>query len=147
MSVKKISLLIITLLTITITKADNYYWVGDVNGNGEWEQVTNWRVNGLPASSVPSSSDNVFFDRTNSHRVTIKADVRCNNITVTGWTRFYATSGYFINIYGSANFNATTIRITGAAFVISLHPIQLQHLQETACLMGTIWLLKKTEEN
>lgn len=82
----------------------NRYWVG---GTDTWNATagTKWATTsgGTGGASVPTSSDDVFFDaNSGSGTVTLGADGNCQDINFTGFTgSFEASSARRINIYGS----------------------------------------------
>jgi hypothetical protein len=92
------------------------YWVG---GAGTWgsTQTTNWSASsgGASGASVPTASDNVFFDvnsntGTNSFTVTMANSPRvCNDFTASGLdgSMFLAGSGIALTVSGSLTFQAT----------------------------------------
>lgn len=86
------------------------YWVG---GAGTWNTTssTHWASssNGLAGASVPTASDNVFFDSGSGTpgTVTLSGALACLNITVSvsGWT--FSSTGT-ITISGSMSLNSGT---------------------------------------
>lgn len=99
------------------------YWIG---GSGNWDAstTTHWSDSsgGAGGQSVPTSSDNVFFDTASSiaeaaYTVTITAAANCLNFTMDGPSATDATkvtwAGTFaLNIYGSLNLSGGTAGIT-----------------------------------
>ncbi|MBN8703676.1 MAG: T9SS type A sorting domain-containing protein [Bacteroidetes bacterium] len=89
-----LSLVTFGIFVILCTKqsyAANYYWVG--NG-GNWTDLTHWANSsggtGSAYGTVPSTSDNVYFDANSfsagSATVTINSNVSCANLDFTGTT-------------------------------------------------------------
>lgn len=82
----------------------NRFWVG---GTGTWNgtTTTQWSASsgGAGGVSVPTATDNVFFD-TNSGggTVTLSASLPCNNLDTTGWMGVFAST---FNILFSGNVN------------------------------------------
>lgn len=78
--------LILILLPLTIFPA-NRYWVG---GTGNWNSTSHWATssNGTGGASVPTSSDDVYFDAnsfsTGDQTVTININASCRNIDFSG---------------------------------------------------------------
>jgi hypothetical protein len=81
------------------------YWVG---GTATWDATvgTKWASTsgGAGGQSVPTSSDNVFFDAASSGVCTLSGTTacNCNNITFTGFTGTITHgAGIFLNVYGN----------------------------------------------
>jgi len=90
----------------------NRYWIG---GSNTWD-LTNTAVwsassGGSGGASVPTSSDNVFFDQAGTYSIATDAvsEVPCYNITVSVGTYTFSTTGSTIGIYGSVTLHSTTV--------------------------------------
>lgn len=90
----------------------NRYWVG---GSNTWD-LTNTAVwsassGGSGGASVPTASDNVFFDQAGTYSIATDAvsEVPCYNITVSAGTYTFSTTGSTIGIYGSVTLHSTTV--------------------------------------
>lgn len=94
------------------------YWVG---GAGTWNSssTTNWSTTsgGSGGASVPTSSDNVFFDSGSDNgapfTVTMSGTVSCNNWTIS--TLDYATTfsgSTTFSVYGSLSFPTTNLTVS-----------------------------------
>lgn len=86
------------------------YWVG---GSGTWDDTstTVWSTSsgGSSGASVPTSTDNVFFDQAGPYTVTTAVSERpCQNITVSGanYTFRFAVN---VRIYGNVTLHSTTL--------------------------------------
>ena len=98
----------------------NRYWIG---GTGTWDisSTSNWSTSsgGASGASVPTSSDNVFFDANSfsggGQIVTISATVNCLSMSWTGATNTPTLAGSStLNIYGNLTLIAgMTITYTG----------------------------------
>lgn len=85
----------------TFSGAPGRYWVS--GGDGNWNNTNNWSTSsgGSSGASVPTSSDDVFFDENSgSGTSTVNADSNCKNLDFTGFTGTLAGSED-INIYDS----------------------------------------------
>jgi hypothetical protein len=83
---KKFYVSIVVLFCIAGTaSAQNYYWIGNANGN--WTNTANWSnvQGGSPASDYPhASGDNVFFPANATVQLNISGTININRISVTG---------------------------------------------------------------
>lgn len=80
----------------------NRYWVG---GTGTWNasDTTHWSASsgGASGASVPTSSDNVFFDaNSGAGTATTGAAVACLNFDATGYAGNLAANSFAISVYG-----------------------------------------------
>ena len=101
----------------------NRYWVGN---SGVWSDNTNhWSAStgGAPNASLPTSSDNVYFDASSfteaEQTVTVDALAYCLSMDWTGATNTPTFGGgYRVNIYGSLTFIAamTSMHTSGLLF-------------------------------
>jgi len=89
----------------------NRYWIG---GTNTWD-LTNTAVwsdtsGGSGGASVPTASDNVFFDQAGTYTISTDAtnEVSCYNLTVSTGTYTFSTTGSTIGIYGSVTLHSTT---------------------------------------
>jgi len=88
------------------------YWVG---GAGSWTtaSTTNWSLTsgGASGASVPSASDNVFFDQVGTYTVTVTGPLTCLDFTVSaGLVTFTPSSGgQAITISGSLSLASGTV--------------------------------------
>lgn len=89
------------------------YWVG---GTGTWNttSTTNWSATsgGASGASVPTPSDNVFFDQAGTYTVTLTGGLFCQDITVSAGTVTFTSTGT-IGIYGSMTLLAGTTWSSG----------------------------------
>jgi flagellar hook capping protein FlgD len=85
----------------------DFYWIG---GSGNWSDITHWEytsdgINFFPATEVPTSLDDVYFDANSfptAGTLTVDIEAFCNNMDWTGTTpgtQFYAPN-YTVNING-----------------------------------------------
>jgi len=98
----------------------NKYWVSA--GNANWATAANWRTSsgGSTTTTVPTASDNVFFDaNSGTATVTIAAAATCLDLKCTNWggtmagTSTLAISGSFFGggswtYSGAVTFNSTS---------------------------------------
>lgn len=95
----------------------NRYWVG---GAGTWNttSTTNWSTasGGSSGASVPTASDDVFFDQAGTYTVTCTGALTCRDITVSAGTVTFATgTSPTFAISGSMSLVAATVwSATGA---------------------------------
>jgi hypothetical protein len=88
-----------------------YYWVGTSAG-GTWDSTTTtfWSLTsgGSGSAGVPTSADDVIFDRAGSIPVTLNAAglAVCKSISITAGSPAFSGSGG-ISIYGSTSFLST----------------------------------------
>lgn len=92
----------------------NRYWVG---GSGNWNlsNTANWSASsgGAGGASVPTSSDDVFFDANSGSGIVDLPNttvVPCRNIDTTGYTgtiRLFNSSTSVLEVYGSLIFTPT----------------------------------------
>ena len=87
------------------------YWVG---GAGTWNtsSTTNWSdsTGGLSGATVPTVSDNVFFDQAGTYTVTMTGALACLDITVSAGTVTFATgTSPTLNVRGSMTLVAGTL--------------------------------------
>lgn len=92
------------------------YWRG---GTGTWNttSTTNWSdtSGGTGGFSVPTASDNVFFDQAATYNVTMTGALACLNITVSaGTVSFLTGTGPTLQVNGSMSLIAMTWTSTGA---------------------------------
>lgn len=70
------------------------YWVG---GTGTWNttSTTNWSASsgGASGASVPTASDNVFFDQNTTYTVTLTGALACLSLNVSQGTVTFTSSG------------------------------------------------------
>ena len=84
-SIKSLFVVIATFLS-AVSFATDYYWIG---GSGFWNNPTNWSLSsgGGPAGSIPSASDNVYFDNNSFsdeyQRIFLAGDVSAKNFYIT----------------------------------------------------------------
>lgn len=90
----------------------NRYWIG---GTNTWD-LTNTAVwsassGGSGGASVPTASDNVFFDQAGTYSIATDAtnEVPCYNLTVSTGTYTFSSTGSTIGIYGSVTLHPTTV--------------------------------------
>lgn len=90
----------------------NRYWVG---GSNTWD-LTNTAVwsassGGSGGASVPTSSDNVFFDQAGTYSIATDAtnEVPCYNLTISTGAYTISATGSTIGIYGSLALHSTTV--------------------------------------
>lgn len=87
------------------------YWVA---GSANWDLTSSWSATsgGASGASVPTSADNVFFDRVATYTVTTTAsgNTYCNNFTVSaGVVTFSLGGAASLNISGNFSVIAGTI--------------------------------------
>ena len=86
----------------------NRYWVG---GSATWNTTNTsvWSASsgGTIGASVPTSSDNVFFDQSGSRVVNVSPGAVCANITVSAGTHTFQSTAP--TIYGNVNLISSTI--------------------------------------
>lgn len=80
-------LVVIALCSVSVVQATDYYWVyGGVNTN--WSTLGNWRTvsfSGSVASSLPTSSDNVFVGNgATAATIIVNVSDSINNLTLQG---------------------------------------------------------------
>jgi hypothetical protein len=82
MKTKLISLLIVCILGIANTFAENRYWVGGAAGT--WAATSSWSTTsgGVSGAAIPVATDDVIFD-SGAATVTLGAAVTVNSITFT----------------------------------------------------------------
>lgn len=68
--------------TISAMAADRY-WIGGTN-NDNWTETSNWSATdgGATGASIPTSSDDVFFNGNGNNLCVIRGNSTCNNLTV-----------------------------------------------------------------
>lgn len=107
--IKTSFLFILTVSLVYNAAAVDRYWVG---GNGNWDgtTTTHWSSNsgGAGGSSVPTSSDNVFFDgNSGAGTATIITTIAfCKNLNFTGYTGEFSGSER-IQVSGNLILSAT----------------------------------------
>lgn len=99
----------------------NRYWVG---GTGQWNTTnkTNWSTTagGAGGASIPTSADNVFFDRAATYTVYTTGNIACANLTVSAGTVTFSnvfsgtTYGIGISLYGNFSITSSTVWSTNA---------------------------------
>lgn len=87
------------------------YWVG---GTGTWNttSTTNWSTTsgGSSGASVPTATDNVFFDQAGTYTVTLTGALACLDFTVSAGTVTFAQgTGPTLSINGSMSMVAATV--------------------------------------
>lgn len=101
--------LLISLLTVNILKAADYYWVG---GTGNWSDISHWMTTSggtVQHNTIPTANDRVFFDARSftgpNQTVTVNnPTIFCSDLIWTGATGrpiFTGPAGFVLNIYGS----------------------------------------------
>ncbi|OFY82857.1 MAG: hypothetical protein A3F72_01865 [Bacteroidetes bacterium RIFCSPLOWO2_12_FULL_35_15] len=103
-------LFIITFLMSTTTYATKRYWVG-TGTNTNWNTTANWAATsgGTNGSSVPVSTDSVYFDGGNDTTSTGKG--QCSINAIVSIKRFEITSGYTDTV--KQNSNTITVGTNG----------------------------------
>jgi hypothetical protein len=94
------------------------YWVN--GGNGNWNSTTNWSATsgGSSGASVPTSSDDVFFDSAGNSNSTISATITILSLTIDSGYTATMTHNAVLTIAGNWDFSGTyTIAGTGAIVV------------------------------
>jgi hypothetical protein len=91
----------------------NRYWV---NGTGDWDggSTANWSTSsgGSSGASIPSATDNVFFDANSGGGAVTVQDTgpgnppECANLICTGFTGSMDSSGYGLNINGDVTLSS-----------------------------------------
>ena len=97
----------------------NRYWVG---GAGSWTtaSTTNWSTSsgGASGASVPTASDNVFFDQAGTYTVTVTGPLTCLDFTVSlGVVTFSASGSQAITISGSLLLASGTVGSWASSFI------------------------------
>ena len=97
----------------------NRYWVG---GAGSWTtaSTTNWSTSsgGASGASVPTASDNVFFDQVGTYTVTVTGALACLDFTVSlGVVTFTVSGSSTIAISGSLALSSGTVGTWASGFV------------------------------
>lgn len=96
------------------------YWRG---GSGTWNNAntTNWSATsgGAGGASIPTSTDNVFFDANSTGTCTIAGTVPCANLNFTGFTGTLAQTGTtVIQVYGNLTLvSGMTYSPGGSAYI------------------------------
>lgn len=99
----------------------NRYWIG---GAGNWNDVTHWSDSsgGVGGASVPTSSDNVYFDGgSGTGTITVNAIASMLDFDVTGLAQniTLANAAYTFNVYGSAYLSTYLIwNFTGTGYFL-----------------------------
>jgi hypothetical protein len=88
----------------------NKYWVGGA-GNWDTSDTTHWSLTsgGGGGASVPSASDNVFFDQVATYTVTCTGAIACLDFTVSFGVVAFAETSSSITISGSMSFSSGTV--------------------------------------
>ena len=90
----------------------NRYWVTGGSGNWNATDTNNWSATsgGASGASVPTSSDDVFFDAASgAGTATVTATANCANLDFTGFTGTFAGSSA-LNIFGDLTLAAGMTR-------------------------------------
>lgn len=103
--------------------ADRYFIGG--SGAKNWNDTANWSTSsgGSGGASVPTSSDNVYFDAlslSDTCTLTLDAEVNCLDLDMTGLDEslIITSSVYCMNIYGSMILNSNfTATFSGTAYL------------------------------
>jgi hypothetical protein len=95
------------------------YWVG---GAGSWttSSTTVWSASsgGASGASVPTASDNVFFDQVGTYVVTVTGALACLNFTVSlGVVTFTVSGSSTIAISGSLALSSGTVGTWSSSFI------------------------------
>jgi len=127
-------------LLISVVHAENRYWVASSSSN--WNNTNNWSTvsAGSGGSSVPGSSDDVYFDSARVGNCTIDATVNVNSLSISGYsgtitqqtgitvaitTNFTQSSGIFsggdssIDINGNFSLSGGTFTSTSGVLYLS----------------------------
>jgi hypothetical protein len=85
----------------------NRYWVG---GTGDWSDTAHWSTSsgGSSGASVPTSSDNAFFDGNSGTGVSsvVPGSSTCANLDCTGYSGTLSTTTWSLAVYGNLTFSA-----------------------------------------
>ena len=106
-------MILLLLFTAHFALSANRYWVG--SGNWTSSNTANWAASsgGSTGQTVPSTTDNVFFDA-NSSNCIVQVNVDINDLTLTGGSISFGGSGTFAfrirgnysKTSGTSNFDA-----------------------------------------
>jgi hypothetical protein len=82
------------------------YWVN--GGNGLWNSTTNWSTTsgGASGASVPTSSDDVFFDANGNSNSTISANITVLSLTIDAGYTATITHNAILGIVGNVTLGA-----------------------------------------
>lgn len=109
----------------------NFYWIG---GTGNWTSTSHWSATsgGATVGSLPSSSDNVYFDANSSTTAfiaTIDAGVTVNNIVITTDSLHLKSTGqtiacanFSMNSTGTLDFTNTNVNFSGTNWTLQNNP-------------------------
>lgn len=95
-----------SIIVYDIWENKKRYWVG---GTGNWDTTagTKWATSsgGVGGASVPTSSDDVFFDANSIGTITINSTVNCLSFNCTGFTGVLNGTS-IMNVYGDYTLSA-----------------------------------------
>lgn len=109
MQLKKLFVLITTILFVNNSFAGDFYWIGN---SGNWTDATHWSNSsgGKSANNVPGKNDNVFFDANSFNSaipiVTISKNISLTNLTIASSPYSFtlqSSKPVSITIYGSVD--------------------------------------------
>lgn len=111
--------------------ASDFYWIG---GTGNWSNTNHWSnaSGGTSAGSLPSNSDNVFFDvnsGTTAFIVTIDGTIDVNNVEITTDSIDLKSTGqtvnfadFLMNSTGTIEFTNTQVNFSGTQWSLQNNP-------------------------
>jgi len=115
--IKHIALLFgaLALITCTANGQDVYEWSG---GNGNWNSLKNWTVNGSVPTTLPDENDEVWIRAERNIVINLADNIRVNSLTVQGEASLKTRKTSSIEVNGSIFLDEATslsknLNITG----------------------------------
>jgi hypothetical protein len=122
----------------------NKYW----NGTGNWNSASRWFLDDahLSGTTVPNSSDDVFFTVNSVGVCTVTTNSLCNSLDMTGFLGSWTGTGG-LTIYNSAIFSGSTLHTGTITFsaVSLLTPLTFNNLSLPSVTFNTVtggWVLQ-----
>ena len=114
------SLFSLLFILVSAVHADTRYWVASSASN--WNNTSNWSTTsgGSGGSSVPGSSDDVYFDSSRVGNCSIDATVNVNSFTISGYSGTI-TQQTGITIAIATTFSQSSGTFTGGDSSISIN--------------------------
>jgi len=132
-------------IAVTAPAGNVRYWVG---GSATWDATagSKWATSsgGAGGASVPTSTDNVFFDGNSSGTCTLSASSVCNNLDCTGFTGTIShPTATDLNVYGNLKFVAgMTYTIGSVTSAINFNATTTGHTIDSGTkVLGNIFFL------
>jgi hypothetical protein len=135
---------VIFFISPSFSSAADRYWVGggssnnwDATGNTNWGSASNTQDN----ASVPTASDNIFFDSNSPPGIIIDTNMSAASMDLSAFTGMLdlSTTGAGLTINGALIVGETVSFVSGTAATVTLSDVNASYTEVNITQANTTW--------